>query len=160
MPMPADFPPENADRPDAALAALLLSAPAADAAGPAVVARSRRRLLQRIAQAETRLVTVPPGDDGFAPFAPGIRIKLLHGAGERLSYLLQLAPGAAIPPHRHPVDEACVVLQGALQIGNAHRVAAGGFHLAPAGSLHAAVASEGGALIFLHGAVPAFEDLL
>jgi quercetin dioxygenase-like cupin family protein len=113
-----------------------------------------------MAQAETRLVTVPVGDDGFAPFVAGVRIKMLHGNGERLSYLLQLAPGAAIPPHRHPVDEACVVLQGTLHIGDAHVVGAGGFHLAPAGSLHAAVASHEGALIFLHGAVPAFEDLL
>ena len=153
-------PPPDDDRPDAALLAMLMSAPAADAPEPAAQARSRRRLLNRIAQAETRLQTVPPGDDGFAPFAEGIRIKVLHGDGERLSYLLQLAPGAALPPHRHPVDEHCVVLQGALQIGDAHVVTAGGFHLAPAGSLHAAVASRDGALIFLHGAVPAFDDLL
>lgn len=157
--MPSAPPPDDS-RPDAALLAMLLSAPDADAPAPAAQARSRRRLVQRIAQAETRLKTVPPGNDGFLPFAEGIRIKVLHGEGARMSYLLKLAPGAALPPHRHPLDEHCVVLQGALQIGDAHVVTAGGFHLAPAGSLHAAVASREGALIFLHGAVPAFDDLL
>lgn len=138
----------------------LLSAPTADAPDAATLARSRRRLLRAIAGAETRLVTVPPADDGFQPFVDGVRIKVLHEAGGLMSYLLRFAPGAALPPHRHPVDEACIVLEGELQVGDALVVPAGGFHLAPAGSLHAPVASRDGALIFLHGAVPEVADLI
>lgn len=138
----------------------LLSAPAADPADAAALARSRRRLLQGIAAGETRLLTVPPADDGFQPFVDGVRIKVLHEAGGMMSYLLRFAAGAALPAHRHPADEACLVLEGELQIGAHLAVPAGGFHLAPAGSLHAPVASRGGALIFLHGAVPEVADLI
>lgn len=149
-----------ADPPDAAAPAAGAAGSGVGAAGAAAVARSRRRLLRDIAAAQTQLVTVPPADDGFRPFVAGVRIKVLHEAGGVMSYLLRFAPGGALPPHRHPLDEACVVLEGALQIGPALVVPAGGFHLAPAGSLHAPVASRGGALIFLHGAVPEVADLI
>lgn len=157
--MSAPLPPDD-ERLDPALQAWLLSAPAAEAADAGAVARSRRRLLKGIAAAENRLLTVPPGDEGFQPFVAGVRIKVLHAAGGQMSYLLRFAPGAALPPHRHPVDEACVVLEGELQIGGALTVPAGGFHLAPAGSLHARVGSRDGALIFLRGAVPEVADLI
>ena len=70
-----------------------------------------------------------------------------------MSYLLRLAPGAALPAHRHPVDEECVVLEGEVQIGTL-RVGAGGFHLGRKDVLHDRLCSAGGALIFLRGAIP------
>lgn len=157
--MTASQPPDDG-RLDAGTIQWLLLAPAADPAEPPALARSRRRLLRAIAAAETRLVTVPPADDGFQRFVDGVQIKVLHETGGLMSYLLRFAPGAALPPHRHPVDESCIVLEGELQIGDSLVVPAGGFHLAPAGSLHAAVASRDGALIFLHGAVPEIADLI
>lgn len=131
--------------------AAALDTPAADAAA---LARVKQRVLRRIAaDATPRHLTVPAGDDGWAPFGPGLRWKVLHRDGGICSYLVRLAPGASLPPHRHPVDEECVVLEGELAVGDL-RVAAGGFHLGRAGVLHDRVRSEGGALIFLRGAEP------
>lgn len=155
---PPQDPPD--DRLDDDTLRQLLSAPAAEAVDAATLARSRSRLLRAIADTESRLVTVAPADDGFRPFVDGVTIKVLHQAGGLMSYLLRFAPGAALPAHRHPVDETCLVLEGELHIGAALVVPAGGFHLAPAGSLHAPVASRDGALIFLHGAVPEVADLI
>lgn len=152
-------PPDDAVLQPDTLAALLAGA-AADTPDAATLARSRSRLLQRIAAAQPRLLTVAPGDEGFGPFGAGVRIKLLHHDASGASYLLRLEPGASIPAHRHPQDERCVVLEGELQIGDALVVAAGGFHFAPAGSLHAHIGSRDGALIYLQGALPDAQDLI
>lgn len=112
----------------------------------------RRRLLRAIAaDATPRHLTVLPGDAGWRPFGPGLHIKELHAAGGLMACLVRLAPGASLPPHRHPVDEECVVLEGEVRIG-ALRVAAGGFHLGRAGLPHDRLHSDTGALIYLRGA--------
>jgi anti-sigma factor ChrR (cupin superfamily) len=121
----------------------------------------KRQLLLRIAADSTALhLTHQPGDDGWQPLDTGVQLKVLHEADDgALSYLLRLAPGAALPPHRHPVDEECVVLEGEVQIG-ALRVAAGGYHLGRKGVLHDALRSDHGALLFLRGAAPGVEHLI
>jgi quercetin dioxygenase-like cupin family protein len=141
---------------DETLVARLAEAVAADAPlDAATQARIKRRVLQRIAADNTPShLTCEPGEAGWRPFGDGVRIKVLHEAGGIMSYLLRLAPGASLPAHRHPVDEECVVLEGEVQIGSL-RVAAGGFHLGRKGVLHDRLASAGGALIYLRGAVPA-----
>lgn len=90
-------------------------------------------------------------------FVPGIQVKLLHRADGVQSYLLKLAPGSALPPHRHSLIEECIVLEGSLCIrdkGGDITATRGTFHLAPAGKAHAAIRSDTGALIYLRGAVP------
>ena len=77
-----------------------------------------------------------------------------------MACLLRLAAGAAPPPHRHRIDEECVVLEGRLRIGDAIELDAGAFHLARAGSLHERVWTGAGATIDLHGAVPDVGDLI
>jgi anti-sigma factor ChrR (cupin superfamily) len=120
----------------------------------ATQARIKRRLLQRIAADSTgRHLTLEPGADGWQPFGDGLSIKVLHEADGIMSYLLRLAPGAALPPHRHPVDEECVVLEGEVRIGDV-RLGAGGFHLGRKDVLHDRLHSDGGAVIYLRGAVP------
>jgi len=120
----------------------------------AAQARVRQRLLGRIAADSTpRHLTVSAADGEWRPFAPGITMKLLHRDGAVLSYLLRLAPGAALPPHRHPCDEECLVLEGEMHIGELV-VTAGGYHLGRQGVLHDRLHSPGGALIFLRGAAP------
>jgi quercetin dioxygenase-like cupin family protein len=116
--------------------------------------RIKRRLLRRIAddQVESHL-TVGADAGEWQPFGAGLQLKVLHVSQGIMSYLVRLEPGAELPPHRHPVDEECVVLSGALRIGGL-RVAAGGFHLGRKDVLHAPIRSEEGALIFLRGAVP------
>lgn len=122
--------------------------------------RVRRRLLPRIAADSTeRHLTLPAAGAGWQPFGDGLTIKVLNEADGVMSYLLRLAPGAALPPHRHPVDEECVVLEGEVHIG-ALRIGPGGYHLGRRDVLHDRLLSPGGALIFLRGAVPEAAQLV
>jgi quercetin dioxygenase-like cupin family protein len=130
-------------------------------ATPAQARAIRRRLVERVADTEDRHLTVPPGPAGWQPFGDGVQIKILHEDGEGiLSYLLRIAPGARIEPHRHPVDEECVVLEGVLKVGSRIEVGPGGYHRARAGSLHAGISTQTGATIFLRGAEPHADQLL
>lgn len=116
--------------------------------------RIKRRLLKRIADDQLqRHLTVRRDDGEWAAFGPGLTIKVLHETDGVMSYLLRLAPGASLAPHRHPIDEECVVLEGELQIGEL-RVGAGGFHLGRKDILHGRITTVDGALIFLRGAAP------
>jgi anti-sigma factor ChrR (cupin superfamily) len=120
----------------------------------ATQARIKQKLLRRIAHTTSvQHVTVMPGEDGWQPYGDGLRIKVLHQAGDVMSYLLRLAPGASLPAHRHPIDEECVVLEGEMQVGSL-RIGAGGFHLGRQGLPHDILHSPTGALIYLRGAVP------
>jgi quercetin dioxygenase-like cupin family protein len=127
---------------------------------PAVPAQAiRRRVLERIADAEESHVTLPAMGD-WLPFGRGVQIKVLNEHDGIQNYLLKLEPGASLRPHKHPVDEECVVLEGVLKVGSHITIEAGGYHLAHAGSLHATVSSETGATIFLRGAIPHIDQLL
>lgn len=123
-------------------------------------ARVKRKLLARIAAAETRHLTIQPEGGAWQPFGAGIEIKVLHEADGVMSYLLRLAPGAVLQPHRHPIDEECVVLEGRLRIGASIELGTGGFHLARRDALHAPITTVDGATIFLRGASPHPADLI
>lgn len=114
----------------------------------------RRRLLERVADAETSHLTVGADEGDWQPFLDGVQIKVLREHAGVLSYLLKLEPGASLPPHRHPVDEECLVLEGRLRVGSHLEIGPGGYHLAHEGALHATVRSDAGATVFLRGAVP------
>ena len=120
----------------------------------------RRRLLERVADTDESHLTVVADDAGWQPWLPGVRIKVLHEDAGVMSYLLQLAPGARLPAHRHPVDEECVVLQGRLQVGTHTEVGEGAYHLARRGALHAPIISHDGATVFLRGAAPEADQVL
>ena len=116
--------------------------------------RIKNKLLRRIAADCTGLHLHPPPEaPGWQAFGDGITMKVLHESEGVMSYLLRMAPGAALPAHRHPVDEECVVLEGEVQIGPLS-LGAGGFHLGRRHVLHDRLCSSGGALIFLRGAIP------
>jgi anti-sigma factor ChrR (cupin superfamily) len=121
--------------------------------------RIKNDVMQRIAALADRHLTVPAADDRWQPFMPAVEIKVLHEQDGVMSYLLRLAPGAVLPPHRHPIDEECVVLEGAVSIGTL-ALSAGGFHLARSGTLHEPITSAGGALLYLRGAVPQADQLV
>jgi quercetin dioxygenase-like cupin family protein len=147
---------------DADLVATLdaLREPAPDPEAERSRERVRRRLLPRIAADSTeRHLTLPAAGAGWQPFGAGLAIKVLNEAGGVMSYLLRLAPGAALPPHRHPVDEECLVLEGEVCIGSL-RIGPGGYHLGRRDVLHDRLHSPGGALIFLRGAVPEAAHLV
>ena len=127
---------------------------------PAVAARIKHRLMERIAQSESGHLTVHAAADTWQRFNRGVEIKVLHEDAGIMSYLLRLAPGAAIDAHRHGIDEECVVLEGTVQIGESLVVHAGGFHLAHKDTLHARITTVDGATIFLRGEVPTPASLL
>ena len=120
----------------------------------------KRRLLERVADADVSHLTVAAAQGEWQPFFDGVRIKLLHTDGGVLSYLLRLDPGATLPAHRHPLTEECVVLDGTLRVGTRSAIGPGAYHLAHPGSLHASISSRDGATVFLRGAVPDTGDLL
>lgn len=120
----------------------------------------RRRLMERVADADGSHMTVDADDGEWLPFVDGVAIKVLREHEGVLSYLLRLDPGASLPPHRHPQDEECVVLEGRLRVGSKVEIGPGGYHLAHAGALHATIGSATGATIFLRGAAPHAGHLL
>lgn len=154
----------NAALPDD-IAALLHDALARDLPSPAPGASAedaslKRRVLRAIAaEATPRHVTVPADGGDWHSFGPGLHWKRLHEADGVMSYLVRLAAGASLPPHRHPIDEECVVLEGEVQIGTL-RLGPGGFHLGHRDLPHDRLRSDGGALIFLRGAVPGASMVL
>lgn len=164
----AEPPVDDADRLDArtvGLVSLGLLETADPAMPQAASVRLKRRILHAVAAlppqetAATHL-TMPADGQGWLPFAPGIAIKVLHQGADSLSYLLRLQPGAELPPHRHPQDEECVVIDGVLRIGEHLEIRAGGFHLARRGSLHGRITSDTGATIYLRGAPPQRAQVL
>lgn len=120
----------------------------------------RRRLLERVADADTTHRTVESGPAGWQPFVEGVAIKVLRQHSLAMSYLLRLAPGASLPPHRHPQDEECLVLEGRLRVGSRLEIGPGGYHLAHRGALHATISTATGATVFLRGAVPDASQLI
>lgn len=120
----------------------------------------RRRLMERVADADTTHVTIA-GDEGeWQPFLAGVHIKVLREQAGVLSYLLRLEPGASLPPHRHLQDEECIVIEGSLRVGTRTEFGPGSYHLAHGGALHATISTDTGATIFLRGAVPQADQIL
>ncbi len=135
--------------------------PVAAATLPPAVARAlRRRLLERVADADLSHLTIAADQGPWQPFLDGVTIKVLREHDGRMSYLLRLAPGASLPAHRHRADEECIVLAGELRVGSRVTLGPGGYHLAHRGALHARLTSATGATVFLHGAAPEAGDVL
>lgn len=132
--------------------------------GPAATAAQaraiRRRLMERVADADASHLTIRSDEGEWQPFLDGVAIKVLREQAGVLSYLLRLEPGAVLPPHRHPQDEECVVLEGRLRVGSQTEIGPGAYHLAQGGALHASISTDTGATIFLRGAVPDASQLL
>lgn len=134
--------------------------PAAAEGSPAQARAIRRRLMERVADADGSHLTIAADEGEWQAFLPGVQIKVLREHEGVLSYLLQLQPGATLPPHRHLLDEECLVMAGWLRVGTQAEVGPGGYHLAHAGALHATLSTATGALLFLRGAVPEASQVL
>ncbi len=136
------------------------SPPPLPADSPGRARTIRRRLMERVADADTSHLTIDGDEGDWQPFLDGVAIKVLREHAGVLSYLLRLDPGATLPPHRHPQDEECIVLEGRLRVGSQIEIGPGGYHLAHGGALHATISTETGATIFLRGAVPEAGQIL
>ncbi len=113
----------------------------------------QQRLLARVSQSAARhrgLRTIRQGDAPWQTLTGGVRACVLHDNGATRSALVEFAPGASLPSHRHAAHEECIVLRGSLQAGDYH-VGLHDYHLAPAGSRHRSIRSEEGAVAFLRG---------
>ena len=121
----------------------------------------KSRLLARVAESERGTVTntVRPTDGEWERFSPRIKMKVLRREpdGGSMSYLLKLEPGAFLVPHKHAIDEECVVLEGEVTIGD-ELVGPGSYHLAPRGLIHQPIRSERGATLFVRGKEPHWRD--
>jgi len=80
----------------------------------------------------------------------GIRYKHLWAGPEGNSVLIEFAPGASLPPHRHSWVEEGIVLQGDLEMGDL-KLGPLDYHISPVGSRHASIRSREGGLAFLRG---------
>lgn len=113
----------------------------------------QQRLMARVANSAERhrgLHTVRRDDITWQPLTQGVRACVLHDNGTSRSALVEFAPGASLPSHRHAAHEECIVLRGSLQAGDC-QVGLHDYHLAPAGSRHASIRSTYGAVAFLRG---------
>ena len=132
---------------------------------PSRSAPLRSRLLARVAKARAAgegFIRVPLSQADWQHMLPGVRVH--HLDPERRAVMIELAPGASLPFHRHHEDEECVVLRGDVRLGEIV-VHPGDYHLAPADSRHGRVTSHEGALFYLRGTpighpVEALRDLV
>lgn len=104
------------------------------------------------------LVTIRADAGAWRTVAPGVRIKSLgtESNTQVRSLLVELDAGATLPAHNHAVAEECLVLRGAVALGDVV-VHAGDYHLAPAGVPHGRVHSAEGVLMFVRGDFSEFE---
>lgn len=130
------------------------------APAPAQARRVRRRLFERVADADTSHLCLPADEGQWQPFLPGVHIKVLHEADGAMTYLLRMEPGSRLPPHRHPLPEETLVLDGAIRAGTHPVERAGAYQRAEAGSLHPTTTTETGALLFVRGVSPSVEHVL
>ncbi len=121
----------------------------------------KSRLMTRVRDFERGAVTntVRPNQGEWEKFSPRIKMKVLRRDpdGGSMSYLLKLEPGAFLVPHKHAIDEECVVLEGEVMIGS-ELVGPGSYHLAPRGMVHQPIRSEHGAILFIRGKEPSWRD--
>jgi quercetin dioxygenase-like cupin family protein len=115
--------------------------------------RLERRLVTRVARSvalHRALHTVRTSDVTWQALHKGVRACVLHDDGASRSALVEFAPGASLPSHRHTTHEECIVLRGSLQADDS-LVGLHDYHLAPAGSRHGRIQSQEGAVAFLRG---------
>lgn len=143
------------DPDDNAVITRLLAQTLPVAALPAQAREAQRRRLLNRAAASARdhagLVTVRGRHGHWRTLKPGVRTRLLHRSADGgTSALIELAPGARLPVHRHRHLEEGIVLDGRMQMGELD-LGAGDWHLSQPGSRHAAISSKVGALTYLRG---------
>lgn len=107
----------------------------------------RARILGSVQQ-KPNFVTVRHQEGVWETVAPGVSTKLLHRSATAHSFLVRLAPGAALPAHDHQGEEECLLLEGDATLGDVHATP-GDYQLAPSGSRHKTITTQDGALIFV-----------
>lgn len=112
-----------------------------------------KRLASRIQASiakHTGLRTVRSRDGVWQNLVSGIRYKPLWQSPIGNSVLIDFAPGASLPIHRHNHLEEGLVLSGSLNVDDLE-LKVFDYHISPAGSHHGRIWSKNGGLAFLRG---------
>jgi len=112
-------------------------------------ARLQDRVARSVAE-HSRFLTVRAKNGIWQKLKNGIRFKMLWQGGQGNSVLVEFAPGAALPVHRHNWLEEGIVLQGGLQMGELE-LGLYDYHVSPPSSRHESIRSKQGALAYLRG---------
>ncbi len=136
---------------DAALIEALASATPPLAPDARAAARMREQLFQRVHAPAQDFLFIHSHEGEWTRLLKGVELKLLRQDEQSRSYLLRMTPGARVPPHEHPLDEECLVLEGDVTL-NGVLCRAGDYHLAQQGKPHDWLTSETGCLLFIRGA--------
>ena len=112
--------------------------------------RLRARLLDKSSRSVAQnagVRTIRLTDGSWRDMSKGIRVKtLLSDSSRGNSVLLQLAPGASLPHHRHSWLEEGIVLSGDFDFENL-KLGPGDYLLSPPGSRHSTMISRNGAIV-------------
>tara|TARA_R110002049_G_scaffold95745_3_gene235107 strand:+ start:242 stop:1039 length:798 start_codon:yes stop_codon:yes gene_type:complete len=130
-----------------------LFGPALGDSPPPADSGMRERLLARAAASRARHAgqrTVRTNNGAWRTLKAGVRAKTLYDGAHGSSVLIELAPGASLPPHRHRHFEEGIVLRGSLQMGELD-LCPGDYHVSAPGSRHATISSHDGCLTYLRG---------
>lgn len=116
------------------------------------------RLMQKIHPGDgdvNAIQTVRADEGDWIDIAPLVKMKVLHrdNINNSQTSLLKLEAGAYIPPHPHPVEEECLMLQGEITFNN-HSLREGDYEFVAAGTDHGELTSESGALLMLRSEIP------
>ena len=91
---------------------------------------------------------VDPAEVERRELAPGVTLRTMWGEKIMMS-LVEIAPGAEVPTHTHPHEQAGLVLQGEFQFtigGQSKQVKQGDAYVIPGGVAHGIVGSDGWSL--------------
>ena len=91
---------------------------------------------------------VDPSEIERKEVAPGLNLRTMWGDKVMMS-LVEIAPGAVLPEHTHPHEQAGIVMQGEFDFtigGETKRVKQGDAYVIPGGVPHSLIGSEGWAL--------------
>jgi len=94
--------------------------------------------------------TVRANEGKWTNIAPGVRLKKLSSdrARNTVMVLMEMQPGAAVPPHEHRHAEDSYIIRGSARLGDL-TLFAGDFHHVEAGSRHDSIVSDDGCLALL-----------
>jgi hypothetical protein len=96
------------------------------------------------------LVTQRAARSAWEQLPGGIGRRQLGSVGTQRASLHRLAPGSALPVHRHRGDEECLLLEGEVFVDD-RLLRAGDYQVAPAGTLPRSITTDAGALLYRHG---------
>jgi anti-sigma factor ChrR (cupin superfamily) len=94
--------------------------------------------------------TVRASEGKWTSIAPGVRLKKLSAdrARNMVMVLMEMQPGAVVPPHEHHHPEDSYIIRGSARLGEL-TLFAGDFHHVDAGSRHESIVSDDGCLALL-----------